>query len=159
MDVTADVRMDGRMDGRADAICWAGIFWRGIFKSSPMGVPRGVTSALPNRAAPSAPPGLFRPCHPVSPRIYRSYSVRTVNIPRGGERDGATRAGRHAGDMSISSHQFSPYFCPHSCGQKYGQSLFCGVPLFSGGVFSGGVFSGGLFFFFQHSLWTARGGI
>ena len=43
MDVTADVRMDGRMDGRADAICCAGIFWRGIFKSSPMGVPRGVT--------------------------------------------------------------------------------------------------------------------
>ena len=100
--------------------------------------------------APTIPP---RPCRragpvsPVSPRIYRSYSVRTVNIPRGGERDGATRAGRHAGDMSISSHQFSPYFCPHSCGQKYGQSLFCGVPLFSGGVFSGRVFSGGLFFF------------
>ena len=49
--------------------------------------------------------------------------------------------------LSISFEKVCPYFCPHSCGQKYGQSLFCGVPLFSGGVFSGRVFSGGLFFF------------
>ena len=86
--------MDGRMDGRADAICWAGIFWRGIFKSSPMGVSVGVTSALPNRAAPSAPPGLFRPCHPVSPRGAGEKwgKVHFSTFQRSACRTGANRA-------------------------------------------------------------------